>query len=138
LSVFCPKDKRFYPLTSKTHGRNMSSDDEVEKIIRLRKVTQEASARKEVLHKIWVRMQNFAQGLRNELDGQYWSENKIAFDDLGPVPEFNQYRFTYSELEGLFDVAYIKEVLDTYRRLLEEKAQLEAELGISMDRRAAA
>lgn len=113
----------------------MAVDEETQKLLRLRRVTQEYDERRKVLQDIWTKMQNFAQGLRNELDGMYWSENRIAFDDIDRVPEFNQYRFTYSELQKLFDIEYIKEVLEGYRELGEEKATLEDELGVSMDRR---
>ena len=113
----------------------MAVDEETQKLLRLRRVTQEYDERRKLLHDIWTNMQNFAQGLRNELDGMYWSENRIAFNDLERVPEFNQYRFTYSELQKLFDVTIIKEVLDNFRDLGEEKTTLEDELGISMDRR---
>jgi hypothetical protein len=125
----------------------MSVDDETQKLIRLRRVTQEAQARRETLQNVWEKMQIFAQGLRNELDGMYWSENLIAFEDLETVPQFNQFRFNYSELERLnqfrfnyselerlFDIATIRETLLSYRKLSEEKERLEVDLGISMDR----
>ena len=79
-------------------------------------------------------MQNFAQGLRNELDSNYWSESKVAFIDLENSPQFNQYRFNHSELKELFEIDFIKDVLDAFRSLTEEKARLESELGISMNR----
>ena len=60
-----------------------------QKLILLRRVTQEAQARRETLQNVWEKMQKFAQGLRNELDGMYWSENLIAFEDLETVPQFN-------------------------------------------------
>lgn len=112
----------------------MSVDDETQKLIRLRRVTQEAQARRETLQNVWEKMQKFAQGLRNELDGMYWSENLIAFEDLETVPQFNQFRFNYSELERLFDISTIRETLLSYRKLSEEKQRLEVDLGISMDR----
>ncbi len=112
----------------------MSVDDETQKLIRLRRVTQEAQARRETLQNVWEKMQKFAQGLRNELDGMYWSENLIAFEDLETVPQFNQFRFNYSELERLLDISTIRETLLSYRKLSEEKQRLEVDLGISMDR----
>jgi len=112
----------------------MSVDDETQKLIRLRRVTQEVTARRETLQNVWEKMQKFAQGLRNELDGMYWSENLIAFEDLETVPQFNQFRFNYSELERLFDISTIRETLLSYRKLNEEKDRLEVDLGISMDR----
>lgn len=112
----------------------MSVDDETQKLIRLRRVTQEAQARRETLQNVWEKMQKFAQGLRNELDGMYWSENLIAFEDLETVPQFNQFRFNYSELERLFDISTLRETLLSYRKLSEEKQRLEVDLGISMDR----
>ena len=77
-------------------------------------------------------MQNFAQGLRNELDSNYWSESKIAFFDLENTPQFNQYRFSHSELKELFEIEFVKEALDAFRSLTEDKARLDSELGISM------
>jgi len=112
----------------------MAVDDETQKLIRLRRVTQETTSRRETLQKVWEKMQKFSQGLRNELDGMYWSENLIAFEDLERVPEFNQYRFNYSELENLFDISSIRENILSFRKLMEEKTRLETELGISMDR----
>jgi len=112
----------------------MSVDDETQKLIRLRRVTQEAQARRETLQNVWEKMQKFAQGLRNELDGMYWSENLIAFEDLETVPQFNQFSFNYSELEKLFDISTLRETLLSYRKLSEEKQRLEVDLGISMDR----
>ncbi len=112
----------------------MSVDDETQKLIRLRRVTQEAQARRETLQNVWEKMQKFAQGLRNELDGMYWSKNLIAFEDLETVPQFNQFRFNYSELERLFDISTLRETLLSYRKLSEEKQRLEVDLGISMDR----
>ncbi len=111
----------------------MSLEDETMKLIRLRKITQEVKSSRDTLQKVWANMQNFAQGIRNELDENYWSEHKIAFVDLERVPQFNQFRFNYSELEELFDIVYIKEALDSFRQLSDEKTTLEAELGISMD-----
>lgn len=127
--------KIFYSKYIKVNGSTMAIDEETRKLLRLRRVTQEYDARKRTLQNIWAKMQNFAQGLRNELDGQYWSESKIAFDDLERAPDFNQYRFTFKELQQLFDVTFIKDVLDNFRKLFEEKTTLEEELGISMDRR---
>ena len=109
-------------------------DEETIKLIRLRRVTQQLQERKDVLQRVWANMQNFAQGLRNELDSNYWSESKIAFFDLANTPQFNQYRFNYSELKELFEIDYIKDTLDVFRSLTEEKARLESDLGISMDR----
>jgi hypothetical protein len=111
----------------------MSNDDETMKLIRLREITQEVQSKRDTLQRVWASMQNFAQGLRNELDDNYWSEHRIAFFDLENVPQFNQFRFNYAELEELFDVGYIKEALDGFRQLSEEKTRLETELGISMD-----
>ncbi len=113
----------------------MSIDAETRKLLRLRQVTQEYDEMKQILHNVWNNMQNFSKGLRNELDGQYWSESKIAFSDLEDVPAFNQYRFKYSDLEELFNIAYIKGIMDSFRKLSEEKKELEIELGVSMDRR---
>ena len=112
----------------------MSIDDETMKLIRLRKITTEVQANRDILHKVWVNMQNFAQGLRNELDENYWSEYTIAFTDLESVPQFNQFRFDFSELKDLFNIVHVKDALDKYRKLSEEKLRLEEELGISMDR----
>ena len=109
-------------------------DDETVKLIRLRRVTQLLQEKKGILQSVWANMQNFAQGLRNELDNNYWSESKIAFADLENAPPFNQYRFNHSELKELFEIDFIKEALDAFRSLTEEKAILESELGISMDR----
>ncbi|UCH57651.1 MAG: hypothetical protein JSV18_01665 [Candidatus Bathyarchaeota archaeon] len=111
----------------------MSIDEETIKLIRLRKITQELQSKRDILQRVWANMQNFTQGLRNELDEQYWSENKIVFVDLESSPQFNQFRFTYSELEKLFDIAFIKETLEGFRTFSIEKTRLEAELGISMD-----
>ena len=113
----------------------MSGDDETMKLLRLRQVTQEYDSRKRDLNAIWENMQNFAKGLRNEMDDMYWSEHKIAFEDLESVPEFNQYRFKYSELVKIFNIEHIKATLDSFRELQSEKETLESELGISMDRR---
>ena len=113
----------------------MSTDQEADKLIRLRKVTQEYDEKKRVIHRMWENMQNFSQGLRNELDDQYWSDHKIGFEDLEAIPEFNQYRFNYKDLETLFNISYIKETLDGYRKLHTEKQDLEKELGFSMDRK---
>lgn len=107
-------------------------DEETLKLIRLRKVTQQLQEKKDVLQRVWVNMQNFAQGLRNELDSNYWSESKIAFTDLANTPQFNQYRFEHSELKELFEIDFIKEALEAFRSLSEDKARLESELGISM------
>lgn len=109
-------------------------DEETMKLIRLRRVTQQLQEKKDILQRIWVNMQNFAQGLRNELDSNYWSESKIAFVDLENASQFNQYRFSHSELKELFEIDFIKEALDAFRSLTEEKTRLESELGISMDR----
>lgn len=127
--------KIFYPQDIKIIWSKMAIDDETRKLLRLRRVAQEYDARRKTLQAIWSKMQNFAQGLRNELDGQYWSESKIAFDDLERVPEFNQYKFTFGELKQLFDITFIKDALDNFRKLFEEKTTLEEELGVSMDRR---
>jgi len=113
---------------------NEALDEETMKLIRLRRVTQQLQEKRDVLQRIWVNMQNFAQGLRNELDSNYWSESKIAFTDLANAPQFNQYRFNHSELKELFEIDFIKETLDTFRSLTENKARLESELGISMGR----
>lgn len=115
--------------------RAVSADLEAEalKLVRLRKATQELREKREFLQRLWSNMQNFAQGLRNELDGQYWSENRIAFVDLESTPEYNQFTFSFSELDELFQVAKIKEVLEDYRRLSLLKTELETELGVSMD-----
>lgn len=113
----------------------MSSDDETMKLLRLKQVTQEYDSRKRDLSAIWQNMQNFAKGLRNEMDDMYWSEHKIAFEDLESVPEFNQYRFKYRELLKIFNIEHIKTTLDSFRELHNEKEALENELGISMDRR---
>ena len=107
-------------------------DDETMKLIQLRKATQQSQEKKDILQKFWVNMQKFAKGLRNELDSNYRSENNIAFFDLETTAPFNQYRFSHSELKELFDI--IKNVLKGYRSLGENKARLESELGISMDR----
>lgn len=112
----------------------MALDEETRKLVRLKRVTQEYDIRKRTLRNIWRNMSNFTRGLQNELDQQTVSDRRIAFDDLETVPEYNQYRFTYSELQRIFDIAYIREVLDNYRTLTAEKARLEKELGISMDR----
>jgi len=115
--------------------RAVSADLEAEalKLVRLRKATQELREKREFLQRLWSNMQNFAQGLRNELDDQYWSENRIAFVDLESTPEYNQFSFSFSELDELFQVAKIKEVLEDYRRLSRLKTELETELGVSMD-----
>ena len=115
--------------------RSMSGDLEAEalKLIKLRKATQELRENREFLQRLWSNMQNFAQGLRNELDDQYWSENRIAFVDLESTPGHNQFAFSYSELEELLQIAKIKEALDDYRRLSRLKTELETELGVSMD-----
>ncbi len=113
---------------------NEKLDKEILKLIRLRRVTQQLQENKDTLQRVWANMQNFAQGLRNELDSNYWSESKIAFVDLANTPQFNQYRFSHSELKELFEIDFIKEALDAFRSLTEEKAILESELGISMDR----
>ncbi len=109
-------------------------DEETMKLVQLRRVTQQLQEKKDVLQRVWVNMQNFAQGLRNELDSNYWSESKIAFFDLENTPQFNQYRFNHSELKELFEIDFIKEALDAFRSLTEDKARLESELGISMGR----
>lgn len=109
-------------------------DEETMKLIRLRRVTQQLQEKKEILQRIWVNMQNFTQGLRNELDSNYWSESKIAFFDLENTPQFNPYRFDHSELKELFEIDFIKETLEMFRSLTEDKTILESELGISMDR----
>ncbi len=109
-------------------------DRETMKLVKLRRVTREFVKRRELLHDIWKKMQVFTQGLRNELDDNYWSENLIAFKDIEIVPEHNPYRFQFSELERLFNISFVREVLMSYRKLSQEKAQLEAELGISMDK----
>jgi hypothetical protein len=111
----------------------MSIEEETMKLIRLRKITQEIQSHRDILQKVWANMQNFAQGIRNELDDNYWSEHRIGFADLKNVPQFNQFRFTFSELEELFNIGYIKEALESFRQLSEEKTRLEADLGISMD-----
>lgn len=111
----------------------MSIDDETMKLIRLRKITQEVKSRREVLQRVWANMQNFAQGLRNELDENYWSEHRIAFVDIERAPQFNQFRFNFSELKELFDIEYVRDALEGFRSLSEEKTRLEAELGISME-----
>jgi hypothetical protein len=108
-------------------------DEDTMKLIRLRRITQQLREKKDILQKIWVNMQNFAQGLRNELDSNYWSESKIAFFDLENTPPFNQYRFSHSELKELFEITFIKETLEAFRSLAEDKARLESELGVSMD-----
>ena len=113
----------------------MSVEDDTRKLLRLRIVTQEYDSNKKVLNAIWENMQNFAQGLRNELDDMYWSEHKIAFEDLTSVPEFNQYRFKYNELVKNFNIEIIKTTLERFRELKAEKEILENELGISMDRK---
>ena len=97
-------------------------------------ITQEVKSRRDTLQRVWASMQNFAQGLRNELDENYWSEHRIAFFDLKSAPQFNQFRFNYSELEKLFDISTLRETLLSYRKLSEEKQRLEVDLGISMDR----
>jgi hypothetical protein len=109
-------------------------DEETMKLIRLRKVTNQLQENKDILQRVWVNMQNFAQGLRNELDSNYWSESKIAFFDLENTPQFNPYRFNHSELKEIFEIDFIKEALDAFRSLTEDKVRLESELGISMDR----
>ncbi len=109
-------------------------DEDTMKLIRLRRVTQQLREKKDVLQRIWVNMQNFAQGLRNELDSNYWSESRIAFFDLESTPPFNQYRFSHSELKELFEINFIKEALEAFRSLAADKARLESELGVSMDR----
>jgi hypothetical protein len=43
-------------------------DDETVKLIRLRRVTQQLQEKKGILQRVWANMQNFSQGLRNELD----------------------------------------------------------------------
>jgi hypothetical protein len=111
----------------------MSLEDETMKLVRLRNITQEVKSSRDTLQRVWACMQTFAQGLRNELDDNYWSEHRIAFFDLESIPQFNQFRFDYSVLEELFSIEYIKEALDSFRQLSEEKTRLEAELGISMD-----
>ena len=113
----------------------LSVDVEAKKLLRLKKVTQEYDSRKKDLSVIWENMQNFAQGLRNEMDDMYWSEHKIAFEDLESVPEFNQYRFKYRELEKIFDITHIKTTLELFRELHKEKESLESDLGVSMDRK---
>jgi len=115
--------------------RTVSADLEAEalKLIKLRKATQELRENREFLQRLWSNMQNFAQGLRNELDDQYWSENRIAFADIESTPGHNQFAFSYSELEELLQIAKIKEALDDYRRLSRLKTELETELGVSMD-----
>jgi hypothetical protein len=109
-------------------------DEDTMKLIQLRRVTQQLREKKDILQRIWVNMQTFAQGLRNELDSNYWSESRIAFFDLESTPPFNQYRFSHSELKGLFEINFIKEALEAFRSLTEDKARLESELGVSMDR----
>ena len=109
-------------------------DEDTMKLIRLRRVTQQLREKKNILQRIWVNMQTFAQGLRNELDSNYWSESRIAFFDLESTPPFNQYRFSHSELKELFEINFIKEALEAFRSLTEDKARLESELGVSMDR----
>jgi len=84
---------------------------------------------------LWSKMTNFARGLQFELDQKDETDRRIAFIDLEPAPEYSQYRFNYSELQRIFDITFIKEVLDNYRALLVEKATLERELGVSMDRK---
>ncbi len=83
-------------------------DEETMKLIRLRRVTQQLQEKKDILQRVFVNMQNFAQGLRNELDSNYWSESKISFFDLEDTPQFNQYRFNHSELKELFEIDFIK------------------------------
>jgi hypothetical protein len=109
-------------------------DEEAMKLVQLRRATQQLREKKDILQRVWVNMQNFAQGLRNELDSNYWSENNIAFFDLEITPPFNQYRFSHSELKELFEIDFIKEALEAFRSLAEDKARLESELGVSMDR----
>ena len=109
-------------------------DEEALKLIRLRRVTQQLQEKKDILQRVWVNMQNFSLGLRNELDSNYWSESKIAFSDLENAPQFNQYRFNHSELKELFEIDYIKAALDAFRSLTEDKTRLESELGVSMNR----
>ena len=104
------------------------------KLIQLRKATQQSQEKKDILQKFWVNMQKFAKGLRNELDSNYRSENNIAFFDLETTAPFNQYRFSHSELKELFEIDFIKEALEAFRSLAEDKARLESELGVSMDR----
>ena len=43
-------------------------DEEALKLIRLRRVTQQLQEKKDILQRVWVNMQNFSLGLRNELD----------------------------------------------------------------------
>ncbi|HUS78214.1 MAG TPA: hypothetical protein VM050_06090 [Patescibacteria group bacterium] len=109
-------------------------NDETMKLIKLKRVTQEYLGRKELLSRIWSTMHTFNLGLRNEIDDSYWSENKIAFTDLERVPEFNQYKFQFAELERLLNINFIREVILSFRRLSKEKSELEAELGVSMDK----
>jgi hypothetical protein len=109
-------------------------DEDTMKLIRLRKVTQQFQEKKDVLQRVWVNMQNFTQGLRNELDSNYWSESNITFSDLENTPSLNKYRFNHSELKELFEIDFIKEALEAFRSLSKDKARLESELGISMDR----
>ena len=111
------------------------STDEATKLLRLKSVTIKFNENKQILHQIWENMHNFAQGIRNELDDMYWTDNKIGFEDLETVPEFNQFRFNYKDLERLFNIEVIKETLQGYRELLEEKNALENELGFSMDKK---
>ena len=99
-------------------------DEEALKLIWLRRVTQQIHEKKGILQRVWVNMQNFSLGLRNELDSNYWSESKIAFSDLENAPQFNQYRFNHSELKELFEIDYIKEALDAFRSLTEDKTRL--------------
>ncbi len=40
-------------------------DEETMKLIQLRRVTQQLHEKKDVLQRVWVNMQNLAQGLRN-------------------------------------------------------------------------
>lgn len=109
-------------------------DEDTQKLIRLRRVTQQLREKKDILQRVWVNMQTFAQGLRNELDSNYWSESNIAFFDLENTPPFNQYRFSHAELKELFEIDFIKEALEAFRSLAEDKSRLESELGVSMDR----
>ena len=113
----------------------MAFDEETRKLIRLRRVTQEYDVRRKTLMDLWSKMSNFSRGLQFELDQKDATDRRIAFVDLESAPEYSQYRFNYAELQRVFDIAFIKEVLDNYRTLLVEKANLERELGVSMDRK---
>jgi hypothetical protein len=113
----------------------MAFDEETRNLIRLRRVTQEYDIRRKTLMDLWTIMSNFSKGLQFELDQKNATDRRIAFVDLEAAPEYSQYRFRYSELQRIFDIAFIKEVLDNYRTLLVEKASLERELGVSMDRK---